>query len=119
MKGKNNKKKKNLSIITFRKVLIIIFILYFIIVSSQKTIDNYRLKRNGVCSTAVVVSKKTVGSKGVIFTFYEYRVDGVKYEGYSSSDDAVAIDDSIVIFYLESEPAISRSNSFLKIDCPR
>lgn len=120
MKGeKNQRRKVSLSKISFRKVLIVIFVLFIVIVSGRKTIDNYRLKRNGVCSTAVVVSKKRVGSKGVIYTYYEYRVDGVKYEDYSSSDDAVAVGDSIVIIYLESDPSISRSNSFLKIACSR
>jgi hypothetical protein len=101
-------------LLNVKSILILIVIIFIVIISSKKTVENYRLKRNGIITKAIIVNKKNVGSKGVIYTYYEYKVNGIKYSAYSSSDDNVAVGDSIDIIYLKSDPEVSRSNSFLK-----
>jgi hypothetical protein len=92
-------------------------LLYIIFQGGHKTIENYRLKRQGICVKAIILEKNHVGAKGIIYTHYQYSAQGIIYQGISISDDNTNIGDSIVIVYLDSNPSISRSNSLLKINC--
>lgn len=99
-------------------IFAIAVIMYVLYVGGGKTIENYRLKSNGICIKAKVIYKNKVGGKGVIYTHYTFMVLNKNYEGYSSDDDSALVGDSIMVVYLKSNPNINRSNSLLKIDCP-
>jgi hypothetical protein len=116
MKKEVNKKtvKIRLSFVTF---LGVVFFVYLLLVGGRKTIENFRLKNSGLCINAIVVDKKNVGSKGVIYTYYQFKVSDRFYENFSTTDDDMAIGDSITIVYLKSNPNVSRSNSMLNINC--
>ena len=98
-------------------VFLALILVYIIFEGGHKTLENYRLKRKGICVKAIVLEKNHVGAKGVIYTHYQYIAKGVVYQGISSSDDNANIGDSIVIVYLDSDPDINRSNGLLKINC--
>jgi len=73
------------------------------------------LTNRGVSTKAVVYEKKRVGGKGEISTMYYFNYKNNKYYGSSLWEDKVVIGDSIIIFFLESNPNINRSNSLLEI----
>lgn len=87
-------------------------------VAIQKTIENSQLTREGHCTNAYVLSKKNIGAKGVINVKYQFNYNGITYYGNSQNNDNAEIGDSITIVFLESDPQINRSNSFLKKECP-
>lgn len=114
---KNNLHKVAFSRITIGKAFLIILIFYVIIVGGRKTIENYQLRANGICAKAVIIYKKNVGSRGIIDTHYEFRVNGNIYQGFSSHDDSALTGDTIIVVYLKSDPSVNRSNTLLGIKC--
>jgi hypothetical protein len=89
----------------------------FIYFATIRTIENYQLKKKGICTNAYVFSKKNVGSKGDVSVKYHFKYNEEYYYGKSYHDDYVKIGDYITVVFLESDPQINRSNSFLKIKC--
>lgn len=114
---KDEKKLKSPIRLSLGLIFTIAVIIYVLYVGGEKTIENYRLKSNGICVKATVIYKNKVGGKGVIYTHYAFRVSNQNYDGFSSDDDLALIGDSITVVYLKSNPNINRSNSLLKISC--
>ena len=113
---KNEKQKESrFQQIRFGGFLVIIFITYFIVVSSIKTIENFRLKRTGIYTKAIVYDQRHVGSKGVIKTYYEFMVDGKHYQGSSINNDNAKNGDTLNIVFLKSNPKVNRPKTFLGI----
>ena len=112
---KNNTNKSKIVKLSFGGVFAILCILYIIIEGGSKTIENYRLEKNGICVKALVYDKTPIGSKGTISIGYYFYFRNNKFYGKSYNDDKAKIGDTILIFFLESDPNINRSNSILEI----
>lgn len=110
--GKKRSTKRNLR---FGGLISIVLIIYLVVVGGTNTIENIRLKRSGLCTSAIVYKQKHVGSKGVINTYYEFIVDDKHFQGFSTIDDDAKIGDTLQIVFLKSNPKISRTNSFLRL----
>jgi hypothetical protein len=93
------------------KILIIIaIILYF----SKPAIENFFLKRKGICSKAVLTNNK-VGIRYHKSTLvYEFNINSLKYTGNSNIDDWSKVGDSICIVYLYDLPSINAPKSYFK-----
>jgi hypothetical protein len=114
MKNNIHNKKKNLKRgLSFGGIISIVFIAYLVIVGGSNTIENFRLKRSGISTKAIVYNQKHVGSKGVVNTYYEFIVDDKHFQGYSTTEDNAKIGDTLQIVFLKSNPKISRTKSFL------
>ena len=94
--------------------LIILFIVYIVYCSSMRTYENYRLKKEGICTNGIIYER---GSRSGYF--YEFKVEQKYYRGSttSASDISKEIGDSIIIIYLPSDPNINRSQIFLDMNC--
>ena len=111
--GKNIKKRKSIiSIVGYPALIVICWLLYMFINSAMV---NYRLEKKGIYTWAIIYNKYSVGAKGTTQTDYFFFYRGSKYYGYSHWDRKKQIGDSIIVFFLESNPNINRSNSLLKI----
>ena len=102
-------------------------ILFF---GGRQTVINYKLKNHGKCTKAIVYSRNKVGGKGTVDTKYSFEWKHINYKGSSTSDDKyretnnvflteddLVTGDTIIIVFLESNPEINRSNSFVKKKC--
>ena len=87
--------------------------IYFLYVSIEKTIENSKLNKKGIETSAIVTDVRKVGSKGVIRCTYTFEVKSLKYSG-SVDDDYYKTGDSIRILYLEKNPEINRDKKFLE-----
>lgn len=111
--GKNIKKRKSIiSVIGYPALIGICWLLYLTI---DGAFENYKLEKKGIYTWAIIYNKYTVGAKGTMQVDYSFFYKGSKYEGYSYWDREKQIGDSILVFFLESDPDINRSNSLLKI----
>jgi hypothetical protein len=97
----------------FKIIGIILVVSYLVTTYVNNTRTINQLNRNGIISKAIVYEKKSIGGKGVILTKYYFKWKGKKYLGDSQWDDDIAIGDSLVIYFLESNPNINRSNTLL------
>jgi hypothetical protein len=112
MKIKNKPKK---TLFFLKNILGIIAVCWLLYTLFENAITNYRLEKNGIYTKAIVYEKKNVGAQGTISTRYYFNYKNNKYYGASEWDDKVVIGDSIIVFFLESDPNINRSNSLLEI----
>lgn len=85
----------------------------FIYVASEKTIENYRLANSGKLSKGIVTSRIKVGAKGTISIDYKFQVDNMEFAG-QTTNEKFEIGDSLYIIYLQKNPTINRSYSFIK-----
>lgn len=92
--------------------LLIACLLYM---GTAKSIENYRLSKSGLTARAMVIKKKSVGSKGTIRCFYEFKVNEVAYSGFDHTKIFNA-GDSIDVLYIFSKPEINRSKRFIEGD---
>lgn len=103
------------------------FVLFF---GGKQTIINYKLKKHGKCSKAIVYSRNKVGGKGTVDTKYRFEWNNNTYIGSSTSDDKYRVTDNffltekdlvtgdtIIIVFQESNPEINRSNSIVEKNC--
>ncbi|GEM_PF-1779976 len=110
--------------------ILIIILGWFLYVSGKQTYINYRLKKYGKCTKAVIYSRNNVGGKGTVDTKYSFEWKSRNYNGSSTSDDKyretenfflteddLVTGDTIIIVFLESNPEINRSNSLVEKDC--
>ena len=102
---------------TIKWVPFIILVLLFVYYGTKRTIENYQLKRDGKCTYAYIYSKKKEGRRGLIACYYRFSHNGHIYTLSSVHDDNSEVGDSIQIVFLETNPKISRSNTFLEKDC--
>jgi hypothetical protein len=117
MMKKNNKRNRSSMRLSLGLIFAAIVTIYVLYVGGEKSIENYRLKSDGICAKAKVTYKNKVGGKGVIYTHYRFEVSNKSYEGYSSDDDSALVGDSIMIVYLKSNPNVNRSNTLLQHPC--
>lgn len=98
--------------------------------AGKQTLINYRLRKFGKCTKAYVYSRHHIGTKGKVETSYLFRWGNREYQGSSNFDDKYRLHanrfktdedlitgDSICIVFLESNPELNKSNSFLEKDC--
>lgn len=108
------KRKSMLTI--YKKIPIVILILCLLYIFTKNYIVNYQLRNKGIKAKAIVYEKKHIGAKGVISTEYYFIWKGNKFYGDSDIDGKFGIGDTMVVFFLESNPNINRSNTLLEID---
>ena len=109
---------------------LIIFLGWFIYGSGKQTYINYRLKKFGKCTKAIVYSRNKIGSKGTVDSKYSFEWKNYTHFGSSTSDDKyretenfflteddLITGDTIIIVFLESNPEINRSNSIVEKNC--
>lgn len=96
-------------------VIWIAFGLLFLIRGTKRTVENYHLKKEGICVQAVVYHKYQAQHKKV--RCYEFRVGEKKYRGKTITDHKLKVGDSLTIIYLPSNPEINRSNTVINKDC--
>lgn len=94
-------------------ILFIVAVLFFLIRSSGKTIENYRLAKNGKVVKALVTHTKKVGGKGTTAVTFKYVVNGQEFLN-TISNEPYQVADSVYLLYLESSPGISRTYRFIK-----
>lgn len=82
----------------------------FLIKGGYETYNNYRLGRDGICTTAVIYKN---GKR--CYMHYKFQVDGVAY--YGKEWTSKTIGDTVSIVYLPSNPKINRSNKIIKKNC--
>ena len=82
---------------------------------SKNAFISYRLEKKGIYTKAIIYEKKSVGGKGIISTRYYFNYKNNKYYGSSEWDDKAVIGDSLIVFFLDANPNINRSNSLLDI----
>jgi hypothetical protein len=91
-----------------------IFILFFVLIKGlMVTNDTKGILSKGETTKAYVFAKKKVGSKGTVTCFYRFSIGNLIYEG-SDDTDTFNAGDSIIVKYLPNNPAINRSERFLK-----
>lgn len=112
MKRKQENKKTLISYIGIPGLLLIFGLLYIL---GRNAITNSRLNKNGIYTWATIYEKESVGGKGVISTKYYFTYRRNKFYGESRWDDKVNVGDSIIVFFLKSDPNVNRSNSLLEI----
>ncbi|MBR5373683.1 MAG: hypothetical protein IK131_03305 [Paludibacteraceae bacterium] len=98
-----------------------IFLSYYIVdsVFIKGYLRTYQLRKDGVCASAVVTGERSVrlGRHGnTTHLLYMFRVDGLPYEGESSSDH-LRKGDSLEIVYLIDNPRINMSNTSVRLKC--
>lgn len=94
-------------------LLFIVAVLFFIVRSSGKTIENYRLAKNGKVVKALVTNTKKVGGKGTVAVTFKYVVNGQEFLN-TISNEPYQVADSVYLIYLESSPEVSRTYRFIK-----
>jgi hypothetical protein len=85
---------------------------FFIARSSLRTIENFRLARDGRIVKAVVTNTEKVGGKGTVSVTFKYVVGGREFLR-TMSNEPYQIADSVYLLYLEDSPEISRTYRFI------
>lgn len=88
-------------------------VLYFIYFSFKGTNEAEKLASQGKISKGEVTARYLVGSKGTIRIDYTFTVNNVLYEGHTSNEEYLK-GAAIYILYLEKDPTINASYSFIK-----
>lgn len=94
--------------------IVLILVLWIFSTVIYNTVTNYRLLNNGIKTSAVVYEKKYVGSKGTLLTKYYFIWNGKKYYGESTSDDSIAVGDSLLVYFFENDPTVNKSKSVVE-----
>lgn len=94
-------------------LFILLLAFRFIYGASEKTIENYRLANSGKLSKGVVTSRMKVGAKGTISIDYKFQVDSMEFTG-QTTNEKFEIGDTLFIVFLQKNPTINRSYSFIK-----
>lgn len=110
--------------------LLILFLGFILFIGGKQTIINYKLKKHGKCTKAIVYSRNNVGGKGTVNTKYRFEWKNNTYYGSSTSDDKyretdnfflteddLITGDTITIVFLESNPDLNRSNFIVEKNC--
>lgn len=84
-----------------------LFGMIVLVKGGYETYNNYRLERDGICTTAVIYGKGRRFNK-----FCKFQVDGVTY--YAEEWTSKTIGDTVTIVYLPSNPKINRGNKTIK-----
>lgn len=104
---KKQKKSRETFWNKFRRNPLFYLFLLFLIKGGYETYNNYRLGRDGICTTAVIYKN---GKR--CYMHYKFQVDGVAY--YGKEWTSKTIGDTVSIVYLPSNPKINRSNKIIK-----
>ncbi len=94
--------------------IVVILVLWIFSTVIYNSITNYRLLNNGIQTSAVVYEKKYVGSKGTLLTKYYFIWNDKKYYGESTSDDSIAVGDSLIVYFFENDPTINKSKRVIE-----
>lgn len=90
---------------------IIIIISWIIFIKPEYNIS--KLKKSGKLVKGIIYRKSLVGSKGTIRCFYNFDVDGIKYEGFYDND-AYKKGDSLEIIYYIEDPSLNQAKQFVE-----
>ncbi|NRF38186.1 hypothetical protein HQN83_05640 [Pedobacter sp. LMG 31643] len=91
-----------------KKILLTLIIMYVLYDVIGPFIGDFFLKRNGVCTKAILTSAtvRVRYHKGELK--YHFIVNGVTYEGNSLESDKSRVGDSICVIYMESKVSTNR-----------
>tara|TARA_R110001592_G_scaffold85287_5_gene251878 strand:+ start:236 stop:604 length:369 start_codon:yes stop_codon:yes gene_type:complete len=110
-----NRFKKKTSIL--RKTLLILVVGFLITKYVLLSLyDNTRLGWYGKPTKAVIIQKEYKGARrrGPGKFYFNFEIDKRVYEGAVEKNGALAVGDSIQIFYLESDPTVNCSYEYAK-----
>lgn len=80
-----------------------LFGMFVLLKGGYETYNNYRLKNEGICTSAVITGNAKRGHR-----FYRFRVNGVTYQGKGWTDKTIG--DTLTVVFLPSNPKINRYN---------
>lgn len=75
-------------------------------------INMNKLRKNGQVANGIIYSKKGVGSKGTIRSFYNFEVAGKQYEGFYDNPK-LNQRDSLEIIYYRKDPSLNQAKQFV------
>lgn len=100
MKKKSNRTFKDKIL---KNPLWYLFWIFVLAKGGYETYNNYRLKNEGICTSAVITDNAKRG-----YMFYRYQVNGVTYRGKGWTDKTIG--DTLTVVFLPSNPKINRYN---------
>jgi hypothetical protein len=133
-KSKNKNKPIKKEEISFSKIISWLFMITVFFLCTYEVVrgtrTNHLLRKNGICTKAVVYSRENgLRKNGNTRSSYRFYWNDTEYYGYStlSSDsrtegktwinDKYTVGDTIIVVFLESNPNINRSNTQVEKDC--
>ena len=105
----------------YRKIVItvsiILILVWGIITASQRTIGNMKIQNDRRETVGIVYAEGDISTRRhKNIKYYNFFINGDKYEGRSSYDKDLNVGDSIRIVYYPKDPNINRSwNDYIKI----
>jgi hypothetical protein len=96
------------------KTVAVLAILYCTYYLTSPSIEDFFLKRNGVCKSAVLTSEiiRIRYHQGEME--YSVIIDGKSYTGNSLESDKNKVGDSVCVVYLRSRPSVNRSLKYFE-----
>ena len=91
-------------------VFVVLILLWGIITVSQRTIGNIKIRNDRRETVGIVYAEgniSTIRQKKI--KYYNFFINGDKYEGSSSYDEDLNVGDSIRVVYYPKDPNINRS----------
>lgn len=94
------------------KIILLLIILYVLYDLLGPSVGDFFLKRNGVCTKAVITSEilRVRYHRGELK--YLLKVEGALYEGNSLEEDKSKVGDSICVIYLKDKPFVNRPEKY-------
>lgn len=112
MNRKSNVKRKKYAAVNIKNIIIYVLCGLMFFVAVKRTIEIHQLRKDGICTKAIIQKKYTERHKQV--RIYEFRVEDRVYSGKSIYDRHLDIGDTLDIVYLPSNPTINRSVKSIK-----